>query len=261
MHADRLRELRSWLATSMSPLGSSASWTVSVPLSAVVTGIRHRVRFGAYTASYVVEAGDTADDIASGIASDSASLASAIVPISVTSSGSDILATSSASFSCLPEPPLSTPAPSASIPVLWSNQSAPQPDSDFVSLTAGQDRGEGREEVEAGVHPVMETTEVRSLRIQTVEVLLIGEWVNVSADDVRRALESPSSVEALDPYVVRNIAVIVDRTSPNSTMWSTRVALSVEIAYSDARRVNGEAIETIEASGTAGSESLNITAP
>jgi hypothetical protein len=110
----------------------------------------------------------------------------------------------------------------------------------------------------------MHTTEVRSLRIQTVEVLLIGEWVNVSADDVRRALESPSSVEALDPYVVRNIAVIVDRTSPNSTMWSPRVALSVEIAYSDARRVNGEAletIETIEASGTVGSESINITAP
>jgi hypothetical protein len=262
MHSDRLQAFRAWLAAALAPLGSSTSWSMTVPSSALKVGVEHRVRVSGYTARYMVEIGDTVEDVADGLASDAAALAAAIEPIVVTSIGAGgLTATSSSPFGFRPEPPLSASSTPGAVPVVWANQAAPQPDAGFVSLSVGQDRPEGREYVEPAVDASMETTSMVSMRIQTIDVLLVGEWSGVSADDVRRALESPSAMADLDPMAVRNIAVLIDSAVPADTMWSPRVALSVDLAYADSRRVSGVPIEAIEAEGSVGSQNTTILAP
>jgi len=262
MHSDRLQVFRAWLATALAPLGPSSTWSLTVPSSALRVGVEHRVRVSGYTARYTVELGDTVEDVADGLAASAAPLASAIEPIVVTSTGSGgLTATSSSPFAFVPEPPLSASFVLDPIPVVWAHQSAPQPDGGFVSLSVGQDRPESREYVEPAVDLSMETTSMVSMRVQTVDVLLVGEWSGVSADDVRRALESPSAVADLDPLSIRNIAVLLDATTSNDTMWSPRVALSVDIAYADSRRVVGTPIEEVEVEGSVGTQNTTILAP
>ena len=262
MHSDRLRAFRAWLATALAPLGSSTTWSMTVPSSALRVGVEHRVRVSGYTARYTVDLGDTVEDVADGLAASAASLASAIEPIVVTSTGAGgLTATSSSSFGFVPEPPLSPSSTPGPVPVVWAHQSAPQPGVGFVLLSVGQDRPEGREYVDPAVDASMDTTSMVSMRVQTVDVLLVGEWSGVSADDVRRALESPSSVTDLDPLSIRNIAVLLDGTTPADTMWSPRVALSVDLAYADSRRVAGVPIEAIEAEGSVATQNTTILAP
>ncbi len=261
MHVERQQVLRDWLALSLTPMVPVASHDVDVLATAVVEDVEHRVLVDGHTVRYVVQAGDVEADIATGLAADAADLATLTDPITATPVGDVVTFARANAFVCVPEPPLETTGPGIPPPVVWQNQDAPQPDEDFVSLNEGTDRPEGREETEQGVHPVMEVTHVRSFRVQIVDILLVGEWSGVTADDLRRVLESPASVEALEPYVVRNIATILDATAPQDTMWTARVAVSVELAYTDERRVAGEAIESIEADGTVGPISMTITEP
>lgn len=261
MHAEHLRAFRAWLAVEASSLAAQDEWVVNVPSWAVSEGVTHRLTVNGYPVRYTVQSGDSAADVAAGLEAAAAPMMNSVVPIEVASLVDDVFLTSTDPFLTVVEPPLVLSSPSvAPIAVVWANQTAPQVSGDYILLTVGTDTPEGREEVEQGVHAVMDTSTVRTTRLQTVDLLLVGAWSGVSAFDVRRVLETPSSVEALSPYVVRNMVTLLDAPIQQDTMTSARIALSVELAYADSRRVEAEAIEQIEALGVVGPESLVITA-
>ena len=260
MRADHQMALRQFVSDALAPLLPATSTLVTAPVAAVVAGVEHRINVAGHVVRYTVQPADGVSDIAAGLVADAADLSA--LGITATDIGGGVLQLAAATaFPVAAEPPLTQPAPATAPAVVWARENAPQPDSDYATLDPGQDRPEGRAEAQQAVDATMGTTTVRSLRVQEFTLLLLGSWPGLDANAVRRALESPASVEALLPYAVRSVSILLDATAQNDTMYAPRIALGITLAYADSRRVAADAIENVEATGAVGAIPITVSEP